>query len=206
MVQATSAPRSCTTDRTVLARSALARSGPGRLARIGNPALERGPEHGDREPGGQPGRRVIHPALREGGRQPGGPGLELGQLPLPELGVGGDDGGALLDQRARRLHPPGDRGQAGHDHLERCRFGRSGGHRRDEDLLRLVATVEQHLALVREVTEEGPLGQPGPLGDGRRRGLREPAFSEQSQCRLVQAAASFRLPSAHLISMRYDSN
>src|SRR5205085_2053172 len=54
---------------------------------------------------------------------------------------------------------------------ERRRIRGGGDNAREPAALELVAAAEQHLALVREVAEEGALGEPralGDLGDGRR--------------------------------------
>jgi hypothetical protein len=106
---------------------------------------------------------------------------------LPHAGVRAPLGGK---QRCGRV-------QRGGDDLERGRAGRCGVHPVDERLEKLLLPVEQHLALVAEVPEEGALGQPDGLRDLRGGHLLEPAGGEQFECRCLQALSRSRLPARH---------
>ena len=89
------------------------------------------------------------------------------------------------------------RAQRGGDDLERGGVRRCGVHPVDERLQELLLPVEQHLALVAEVPEEGALGQPDGLRDLRGGRLLEAAGGEQLECRCLQALSRTRLPSHH---------
>ena len=69
-----------------------------------------------------------------------------------------------------------------------------------------VEAVEQDLALVGEMPEERPLGQSGPHGDLRHRGLVESPLGVERQRYLRQPAARVRLPSTHSAIIRNDSD
>jgi hypothetical protein len=120
------------------------------------------------------------------------------QFAFAERGVQVDHGlprarvrAALVgEKRPRRV-------QRGGDDLERGRVRRCGVHPVDERLQEVLLPVEQHLALVAEVPEEGALGQPDGLRDLRGGRLLEPARGEQLECRGLQALSRTRLPAHH---------
>ena len=56
---------------------------------------------------------------------------------------------------------------------------------------------EDHLALVREVMEEGPSVQASPLGNLRHRRLLEALLGEEGQRRVAQAPVRVGFPSDH---------
>ena len=64
-------------------------------------------------------------------------------------------------------------------------------------MLELVLAGEEHLALVGEVAEERPLGQPGGRGDLRHRGAVEPLLGESLEGGGLQPLARARLPPHH---------
>ena len=66
--------------------------------------------------------------------------------------------------------------------------------------------AEEHLPLVREVPEEGALGQPGSVSDLGGRGLVESPFRIQGQSRLLEPPAAVRLPSTHEVDPTVDSH
>ncbi len=127
-----------------------------------------------------------------------GEACQFVQLAFPERGVLVDHGlphagvwAALVGKkRCRRLKRAGD-------DLERGCVRRRGVHPVDERLEELLLPVEQHLALVAEVPEEGALGQPDGLRDLRGGRLLEPASGEQLECRCLQALSRTRLPPHH---------
>ena len=71
------------------------------------------------------------------------------------------------------------------------------GDRVDEQLLQRAGAAEQHLALVGEVPEERPLGQPGALGDLSDGRLVEAALAVQLHRRLLEPPARVWLPAHH---------
>ena len=122
---------------------------------------------------------------------------ELDQLTLLEACVGGNDCltlpgvvAALLEQGAGGFQCRGDR-------LDRRRGLWRACDGADQELLQHACAREQHLALIGEVPEERPLGEPRPLGDLRHRGLLEPALDVELKRRLLQTATRVRLPPAH---------
>jgi hypothetical protein len=64
-----------------------------------------------------------------------------------------------------------------------------------EQVLKITRAPEQHFTLVGEVPEEGPLSEPGTLGDVGDRGRFETTLAVELQCCLLQAAQRVRLPS-----------
>ena len=176
-----------------------ARSGPSGAA---IQLREGDPEDGQARLGRQGRGRVgdAPAAQRVGDR--GGDRRQLDQLALAQVGVGGDDGrpppDAVLVRRehgGRGVQGPGDRVD------RRGGIGGAGdaGH---EELLEPLRAREQDLALVREVAEERPLGEPRPLGDLGHRHLLEAALGEELERRLSQPAARARLPSHHALMIR----
>ena len=100
--------------------------------------------------------------------------------------------------KSRRSWSSGAGGLEGRgDRVDRRRGIRRAGDGAHEELLQRARAPEQDLALVGEVPEERSLGQPGPLGDLRHRGLLEPALAVELQGRLLEPAARVRLPSTH---------
>ena len=67
----------------------------------------------------------------------------------------------------------------------------------DEHPLEHVLAGEEHLALVGEVAEEGPLGEARPARDLGDRGRVEPALGEERQGRRLQALARTGFPAGH---------
>ena len=116
-----------------------------------------------------------------------------------ELRVGGDHGlalpreiTALLDEE---LLPGGLKpGRCRID--RRLRVGRVGDDA-DDQLLQRAPAGEQNLAFISEVTEEGPLGQPRPLGNLRHRGVLKPVLAIQCERCLREPAARIGFPSTH---------
>jgi len=94
-----------------------------------------------------------------------------------------DHGAHGLKRRAHRVQRPGG-----------GRRARDGLH---QQVKHRVGAVEQDLALIGEVPEERPLGQPGSGGDVGHRGLVEATFGEHLRRGLLQPAARIRLPPAH---------
>jgi hypothetical protein len=66
--------------------------------------------------------------------------------------------------------------------------------------------VEEDLALVAVVAEEGALGQADGLGDLRGGRALEPAGGEQLQRRSLQPLRGSRLPARHVSECRDDSD
>jgi hypothetical protein len=85
-------------------------------------------------------------------------------------------------------------GQPGLDSLHRAGARRRVPHHGDAAILQLGGAQEQHLALVREVAEEGALGQAGRLGDLRDCRRLVATLVKQRHCRLDQAAGGIRFP------------
>ena len=83
---------------------------------------------------------------------------------------------------------------------------RRGVHSVKERLKELILPVEQHLALVAEVPEEGALGQANRLRDLGGRYLLEPASGEQFERRRLQALSRTRLPTHHGTKFSDDSD
>jgi hypothetical protein len=115
---------------------------------------------------------------------------------LPQAGVRA----ALVgEERCRRA-------QRGGDDLERGRVRRRGVQPADECLEELFLPVEQHLALVAEVPEEGALGQADGLRDLRGGRLLEPARGEQFERRCLQALFRTGFPTHHGLKFSDDSD
>ena len=87
--------------------------------------------------------------------------------------------------------------QRGGDDLERGGVGRRGVYPVDECLEELLLPVEQRLALVAEVPEEGALGEPDGSRDLRGGRLLESAGGEQFERRCLQPLSRTRFPACH---------
>ena len=156
--------------------------------------------------GGQGGGRLGDAPRAQRGGDGGGQARELVQFALLERRVPVDHGlphagvGAALvgEEQRRRL-------QRGGDELECGRVAGRLVHPVDERLEEPLLPVEKHLALVAEVTEKGPLGQPDGLRDLGRRRLLEPARREQLKRRRLQALSRARLPTHHAAKFSDDS-
>ena len=129
------------------------------------------------------------------------------QFAFPQRGVLVDDGlphagvrAALVGEKRRR------RVQRGGDDVERGCVRRRRVHPVGKRLEELLLPVEQHLALVAEVPEEGALGQPDGLRDLRGGHLLEPASGEQLERRCLQALSGTRLPTHHNAESSNDSD
>ena len=91
---------------------------------------------------------------------------QLGQLPLAQLGVGGDHGLALAGQVPAELAEHGGGGvESTGNGVEGAVLGGRPGHAGHDPLLEEGRPTEEHFSLVGEVPEEGALGQPGSGGD-----------------------------------------
>ena len=164
---------------------------------VGDPAFERDPEDRDGRLSDHACVRLVDAALAQRGGERGGHRCELDQLALLKLRVGRDDGLALAGELVAVAKGGGDGFEADRDRFDRRRGGGRAGEGVDEALLELVSASEEDLSLVREVSEEGPLGQPCAGGDVLHRRVLEPALGELLQRRLLEAAARIRLPSTH---------
>jgi hypothetical protein len=181
--------------------------GEGPAFTLADPLCERDPEHGGAGLRRQGGRRLADASPAQGLGDRCGDARELVQLALPERGILVDHGlphtrvrAALVgEERSRRV-------KRGGDDLERGCVRRRGVHPVDERLKELFLAVEQHLALVAEVTEEGALGQPDGLRDFRGSRLLEPAGGEQLERRCLQALPGTRLPAHHDLESSDDSD
>jgi hypothetical protein len=98
-----------------------------------------------------------------------------------------------LHQHLRRGVQSGGHGVDRRDALRR------GRDRFDEQLLQRSRAPEQNLALVGEVAEERPLGQPRALRDLGDRGLREAALAVELQRGLLEPSTRVWLPSSHRV-------
>ena len=132
-------------------------------------------------PGGQGGQPVTDTALPQRLRHGVGERRMLGQLAFAERRCHRDDfhrgsENGRLFSRFRAGFPEGAQ-----QYLERLQALGRFGHRLHQRRAQVGFAVEEHLALVREVPEEGALVDAGPGGDLRRRGLVEPAFPVQLQ-------------------------
>jgi hypothetical protein len=117
---------------------------------------------------------------------------QLHELALLELGVGRDHATAQARHLvARGEELVGDRDVRPDDGGERraCRV-----EVREQRLAEVVGAEEEHLALVGEVAEEGPLGHAGALGDLGDGGAVVPALAEQREPGRGEAALRVRLP------------
>ena len=139
---------------------------------------------GDSEDGGarlcrEGSRRLAGAASTQGLGDGVGEVRELVLFAFPERGVLVDHG---LPRAGVRAPLVGEqrcgRAQRGGDDFNRGGVGRCGVHPVDERLEKLLLPVEQHLALVAEVPEEGAFGQPDGLRDLRGGHLLEPAGGE----------------------------
>ena len=145
--------------------------------------------------------------MAQGGGHRRGVVGQLGQLPLAQLGVGGDDGVALAGQVPAELaEHGGGGGEPTGDGVEGAVLRGRPGHAGHDPLLEEGRSTEEHLSLVGEVPEEGALGQPGPGGDLGGRGLVESPLRVQSQSRFLQPPATVRLPSTHARHPNVDSH
>lgn len=163
----------------------------------------------DRHAGlGNEGRlRLAHTSLAQGGGDRCGVAGQLGPLPLPQFGVGGDHGVALAGQVPAELaeHGGGSVEALGHG-VEGTVGRRRAGHPSHDPFLEEGRTTEEHFPLVGEVPEEGALGDPGSEGDLSGGGLVEPPLCVQSQSRFLQPPATVRLPSTHDLDPTVDSH
>jgi hypothetical protein len=78
----------------------------------------------------------------------------------------------------------------------------SSGPRPFEQRVQRVRRPEQHLALVGEVAEEGPLGEPRALGDVGHGRLVEAALAVQLHGGLLEPLARVGFPSGHETTLR----
>ena len=131
---------------------------------------------------------------------------ELQQLALLQAGVRVDDGLALPGEGAALVGEEGGRdGSSGPgDHRERLGVRRRGTMLVDEHPLEHVLAGEEHLALVGEVAEEGPLGEARPARDLGDRGRVEPALGEELKGGGLQALARTGLPAGHGVQRSDD--
>ena len=83
------------------------------------------------------------------------------------------------------------------DRFDRRGAGRCLHDQADEAVLQLVRAVEEDFALIGEVPEEGPLSQPGLLGDLFGGGLVEATLAEEGEGRLHKPPGAVRLPTSH---------
>jgi hypothetical protein len=108
---------------------------------------------------------------------------------------------------AALIREGGRRGlQRGGDDLDRGGVRRCGVHAGEEPLHEQVLPVEEDLALVVEVAEEGALGQADGLRDLRGGRLLEPAGGEQFERGLLQPCRRPRLPTRHAVQCRDGSD
>ena len=181
------------------------RKGPGFA--FADPLCERDSEHGGAGLRREGGRRLADAARAQRLGDRGGEVREFVQFAFPERGVLVDHGlphagvraAFVGEKRCRRV-------KRGGDDLERGCVRRCGVHPAGERLEELLLPVEQHLALVAEVPEEGALGEPDGLRDLRGGHLLEPAGGEQLQCRCLQALSGTRLPTPHDAESSDDSD
>jgi hypothetical protein len=112
---------------------------------------------------------------------------QFGQLPLPELGVGDDDGLALAGQVPAGLaqHGGGRRQSTGHGVERTVPRGRPG-HAGHDALLEKGRSTEEDFPLVGEEPEEGAFGQAGPGGDLSGGGLVESPLRVESESRFLE--------------------
>jgi DNA-binding transcriptional LysR family regulator len=169
----------------------------GLLAGPVGPATEGDLEDGDAGLGGQARPRVGDAAPSEGFGERFGERRELDQLALPQLRVRGDDGLALSREVADLLKRARGALESRADRVDRRQCGRRVVDPLDEPVLEHARAVEQHLALVGEVPEEGPLGEARAPGDLRDRRLVVPALAVELKGGQLQAAVRVGLPPGH---------
>ncbi len=114
-----------------------------------------------------------------------------------QLGVRSDHGLTLPGELTAALekHTRGLEGRL--DRVEWRRRIRCAGDGAHEQLLQRRRPSEQNFPLVGEVTEEGPLREPGTLGDLGHGGVLEPPLPVERHGGLLEPAAAVRFPSSH---------
>jgi hypothetical protein len=172
-----------------------------------DPLRERDSEHGGTGFRREGGRRFADAPGSQSPGNGGGEAREFVQFTFPQRGVLVDHGlphagvrAALVgEEQCRRV-------QRGGDDLDRGCVRRCGVYSVDERVEELLLPVEQHLALVAEMPEEGALGQADGFRNLRGGHLLEPASREQLEGRCLKALSCTWLPAHHGAESSDDSH
>ncbi len=166
------------------------------------PSLVSADEGSDSDSGGETGVGRRHTSLPEAISERCSPCRHLRELAFAEFGRLPDDPAATCLPVAVLVEEPSHSLEGSGRHCERAKpvWLRVGGF--EQPLLKPLVVYHQHIALVREVPEEGPFSDPSPGGDTSCGGVPIAVLLEQLERRFLQPLPGLGLPASHTESLR----